>query len=931
MIASVLSRGSLATLTLFAQSETTYHRFARLESFTEGWQWLLLVAIVAGIAACVIWLYRRDTYELPRATAVSLLVLRLAALAGLLFYFLDLERGTERTLMLNSRAVLLLDVSQSMAQRDMADASGREQTRAEAVQAALERYRVIDRLRQHHDVSVLAIGDWEKPPVLASWPKHAAQTSAERRQDAEQRSMERLSIWTTRLGMLCYAAALVSAVMAVLSARVRRIVPGEAGSWSLLAATVLAISGTVLLATAHLASANLPGSRNVKASESDGQANTGDQDRQQSPAPGQQVDWRELLAPRAQETRLGDAVQYAVLQERGGPISGIIVISDGQSNAGTAPAAATAVAQEAGIPIHTIAVGSDRPPTNVRVVDVEAPPRVYPGDRFEIKGYLQAFHIQGRSVAVRLTSQAVDGDGSTTTEDEKTVVLGDDGATQPVTFDLEPPPVGKRRYILTVQPPAEDRNDADNSKSATVDVVDQRNRVLILAGGPSREYQFVRNLLYRDRDTTSLVLLQSGEPGISQEGDELLFDFPRTEEELFSIDCILAFDPDWLRLDEQQIRLLERWVSEEAGGLLVVAGPVYTAEWSRMRRGRDARVDLLKALYPVQFISEGASSMELGRLGGDEPWPLQFTRDGLNEKFLWLDDDPVRNEAAWASFPGVYGYFAVRDVKKGARVYAYFSDPREQSLDKQLPIYWAGHFYGAGRVFFAASGEMWRLRALDEAYFNRFYTKLIRWLSQGRLLRGSRRGMLLVDKERCFIGDHVVVNAVMTDAQRRPLDTPTLDVVLIAPDGSRQTLTLRRVEQSLRGGEYQEQFLARQEGDYRLELAPPGSVDELLTVDIHCSSSAAETRSVVRNDALLREMAQRTRGAAYQSLDQAFSDDTAQTSGNVFAGLPPQDQETRLPGTPDRDFKRRLSAWLMGLIAGALSLEWLIRRLNRLA
>jgi hypothetical protein len=108
-------------------------------------------------------------------------------------------------------------------------------------------------------------------------------------------------------------------------------------------------------------------------------------------------------------------------------------------------------------------------------------------------------------------------------------------------------------------------------------------------------------------------------------------------------------------------------------------------------------------------------------------------------------------------------------------------------------------------------------------------------------------------------------------------------------------------------------------------------VDELLTVDIHCSSSAAETRSVVRNDALLREMAQRTRGAAYQSLDQAFSDDTAQTSGNVFAGLPPQDQETRLPGTPDRDFKRRLSAWLMGLIAGALSLEWLIRRLNRLA
>jgi hypothetical protein len=190
----------------------------------------------------------------------------------------------------------------------------------------------------------------------------------------------------------------------------------------------------------------------------------------------------------------------------------------------------------------------------------------------------------------------------------------------------------------------------------------------------------------------------------------------------------------------------------------------------------------------------------------------------------------------------------------------------------------------------------------------------------------------MVDKERCFIGDHVVVNAVMTDAQRRPLDAPTLDCTLIAPDGTRQVLTLRRVEQSDRGGEYQEQFLARQEGDYRLELIPPESVDELLSVDIRCSSSAAETRYVVRNDAVLQELAQRTGGKAYSSLQQAFApEDAASGEQGVVAQLRPQDQVTQLPGTPDRDFKRRLSAWLMLWIAGTLSLEWLVRRLNRLA
>ena len=47
--------------------------------------------------------------------------------------------------------------------------------------------------------------------------------------------------------------------------------------------------------------------------------------------------------------------------------------------------------------------------------------------------------------------------------------------------------------------------------------------------------------------------------------------------------------------------------------------------------------------------------------------------------------------------------------------------------------------------------------------------------------------------------------------------------------------------------------------------------------------------------------------------------------------IKPQDQVTVLPGTPDRGFERQLMGWLLGLIAGALCLEWLLRRLSRLA
>jgi hypothetical protein len=119
-----------------------------------------------------------------------------------------------------------------------------------------------------------------------------------------------------------------------------------------------------------------------------------------------------------------------------------------------------------------------------------------------------------------------------------------------------------------------------------------------MAGGPMRDFIFLRNQLYRDKEVVSDVWLQSGKPGISQEAHEILYKFPETEEELFEYDAIVAFDPDWEQLSAEQVMLLERWVAEKAGGLVIVTGPVFTPQWSSRRRG-DPRIDALKALKQV--------------------------------------------------------------------------------------------------------------------------------------------------------------------------------------------------------------------------------------------------------------------------------------------------------------------------------------------
>ena len=217
---------------------------------------------------------------------------------------------------------------------------------------------------------------------------------------------------------------------------------------------------------------------------------------------------------------------------------------------------------------------------------------------------------------------------------------------------------------------------------------------------------------------------------------------------------------------------------------------------------------------------------------------------------------------------------------------------------------------------------------MDEpALFEQLYTKLVRHTSQGRLLRDSARGVLMVGKDRCVLGETVTVRASLADSQFRPLDDESVTADLISPEGTRTQLELRLVKDAPRLGTYAGQFSAVREGDYRIELVIPDS-DELdfLSSEVRVRVPELEVENPQRNDAIMNEIASATGGTYFAGLESLQL-----AEPNLTATLIPQDQETYLPGTPDRRFQQRLMSWLMALICGVLSLEWLIRRLHRLA
>lgn len=913
---------------LFAQVETVrkFHELAPLFPLNNWLQFGLLALIVVSFVVYAIWMYTRDGVEISRTTTSLLFWFRLATILGLVLFFLNPEERTEKLVTKPSRVAVVLDTSISMGIRDRVagQAVTGEKSRLDQVGELVQGTPFIEKLRENHDVAVYRFDDGPVPEEVQVLPKTSKNAGVTAVADSVAQQVASKRVWGW-LGVVLF----IGGVLGWGTMIGFGIANASGGPvrWIGLLGGIGMVAGFVLLALTHLSvsETTLPQLLGLQTLAADKSNNS------KSGEPGQdvanKVNWDSLNTPRGISTRLGEALRHVVTKERGGPIAGIVMLTDGCKNQGIEPEFALAAAQDAKIPIYPIGFGSSERLSNIRVTDIRAPKRVFPSDNFIVRGSVQAVGNFTGTVKAELVSTDESGREAEQIEGEKEVVVGEDVGPVDVQFQVARTEQGKRTYILRVKPGPEDFNPADNERRATVEVLERKTLVMLIAGGPTREYNFVRNQFYRDKEIDSHVWLQSAPDGVSQESDKLLTDFPTEMSELEKYDAIVAFDPDWRRLSVVQAKLLEQWVSEKAGGLVVVAGPIYTPLWTRTPRGNEA-IDSVRKLYPVTFFSQGSGSIKVGRFGGSDPFPLDYSREGASSEFLWLGDSFGENADNQKKFEGVYGYYAVNESKPGATVFARFSDPTT-AFGGVLPIYLAGQFYGGGRVFFQASGEMWRLREVEVALYEKYYTKLLRWVSQGRLLRDSTRGVLLVDKERGWIGEQLGVQAILRDAQDQPLTASEVSATVLRPDRVTETVLLKALAAGAKPGSFATQYPIRQEGDYRISLTIPGSTDPTpLVAEFHAEIPQLENDRPELNEPLLQNLAN---GSGGTYVKYASNPDAQNKIVETISAIPSREQQSYLPGTSNPIFSRSLMIWLLCFIAGTLCMEWLTRRLHKLA
>lgn len=804
--------GLLATIT---EQRTRQLEFAGLP---ESWGRLLMLVLVVGACALVVWLYRREARAgASRRLRVALGVMRCSVLLLLAGVWLEpvLANYVRRTTA--ARVIVLVDSSTSMSISDGGGVADGARIRSERVADLLTRdgQAWLRRLAARNELFVYSYGDRVTPIEL---PTGAAPAPGSQ--------------------------------------------PGAAPDDS--AAAPLAV------------------------------LHTANQDR----------------------TDLGQAVGRALAEAGDAPIAGVIALTDGVVNRGMSVENVGGTVRRARTSFYAIAVGDSSEPANLRVADLSAPTTAAKGDPIEIKVRVAATGIAAASAEVELTVQSLRSDGvagEPVVVGRESVSLTDDGGDAALAFRITPESPGEFVYRARVAPVPDEAVEFDNVRTAAVLVLDERLRVLVVAGRPSYDYRAITHLLENDKSIDVSCWLQSADPEALRDGDLPISELPRKPEEIFAYDAVLLLDPDPRPLDSALAVTLRRFVDEFGGGVLLQAGPQYTTRFLS-----DERLDELLSILPIVPDPDAAVRMTQRGPYAVKALPMVIPDDSTAHPLIEFAAAPETNRAIWRALPGVWWHLPVLRAKQLA--VAALRAGGAASRDDQ-PILLAVQPLGAGRVAFLAFDGTWLWRASAEAQFNRFWVQMVRYLAQARRQGASKRGTIVVDREAPGVGEPVKVEARVLDASFVPWHQPSIELEIHPQQGPVRNVTLSAAAD--REGWFTGRVAFDTAGPTALRIplpegdpaAPPGT--EVLARHVQVQRADIELRRLRVDAEALARLAQQTRGRAMSLREaEALPDE-----------IPSASVTTPLAGT-------RTPLWDRGsvlmLIATILGIEWTLRRRNHL-
>ena len=898
-------------------------------------QWWLVAVVVAVGAYLIFWLYRREIDTCPMWAKLTLGSLRVASFVLLLVIFFQPAIVHTKRNEVPPTIFLARDDSHSMQFRDayladevaqhpakamglsIEDLRNDPPNRVEVLQAALEKndWKFVSDLQRHGKLTIV---NFENSPTLVGSRNSLFN---ERRQAAEDQAEDfealEQSLYWTRVYASCALGLLVAAALTGFFSWYTSSINT---AWVLGFIAVAGLIGAIVFAGINsLYHPQISVAEMIQGLEKpqDEAGEDGD-DSDASPNSGRPL-------PPLDANGKGSNL-YAVLEEalKERHTAAAVIFTDGRNTSRDysrdeliALASQEERPSEERMPIFFVGVGDPNRPRNLSVSDVYADPQVFPNESFEVRAVVRGQDVDNRAVRVDLLQRPMNEDGTPAGEpkvvDTRTDLKIPESGKLDLIFKVNAGEPGEYGYTVRVAKIENESNDDDNEpKTPTVvKVLDEKAKVLLVAGAPTWEYRMVQRLLTREESVELACWLQTLDEDRAQEGDVSIERLPVEKKDLFHYDVIMMFDPDPQEFDPAWIELLKDFVGEHAGGILYMAGPKFSGRFLGAPRTRDMR-DVL----PVRMGDVGA--MEVADLleTNTRAFPLDVVPANVDLPIMRFESDPQESLDRWKRMPGIYWSFPSDGAKPASRILIQHGDEIIQGLSESgnRPLLVTGQ-YGSGRTIYMGFNGTWRWRKVghNAEYFKRFWIQTTRYLIEGRSLEGRRRGYVEVNQDRYSLGDRVEITARdLRDENFNLYAVPEIQVD-IESDGERtRQLVLKAVPNQ--EGIYQGSINVKSTGRHIVKVKNSKGIDvPNVQTAFDVSLPTVETNEVALDKPLLVDLATAS-GGAYFEIDQI---------DEIPARIPPKVRHSEFQDKPRLlwDTNR-----LLLLLVAFLSVEWAMRK-----
>lgn len=477
-----------------------------------------------------------------------------------------------------------------------------------------------------------------------------------------------------------------------------------------------------------------------------------------------------------QGTALGDALAEAcaLYADQQREVGAIVVLSDGCNNTADTigPDKFAAMRGSDGVPIHTIAVGSDRVTASIKTLtarDLGVPDEVEAFNRLPITANIETIGLQGRQVKVvcKFGEEEV---GS------ETLPIGQLQSVSPVRFVHVPLSAGFHRVSVAAEvlggnpPDLAGRPDA----SRLVHVVDREMRLLYVEGKFRYEAKYIARALVAARrfSLDRRVLLQPlhdvRPTALSENVDDWL-----------AYHAVILGDVAASHFTGKQLEIVRELVGKYGKGLCMVGGS------KAFGRGGWENTPVADVL-PIDL---GASASQI-----DAPVQVLPTREGRDSDVMRIGEGGEDIAAAWGKLDPLPGANKLGGLKPAATALAESADGAPLIVTQP---------YGKGRAMAIAFDTTWRwvLTKKDTADLQR------RFWRQVALFLAAPKGTVWIttdktnyDLRKLRLGTETIrISAGVEDAHGRPLLSVPVRVTVTAPGGGDSPILLRKVEKMRKG------------------------------------------------------------------------------------------------------------------------------------